>query len=497
MMSRLCLLAIVLCLPFGCLGGDIAGFSPSCSAEFDRVGRPQEGVTNYRAYRYDDMIVGDCDNLELTCEATITDGNRLRGRTWFITNIRPNYGLFYDNQTFHDFRVQCPPNTVLHLFVQNSDLSQPGQTACGGNNIDVVRVAATGLGTNDEVLFCGDNNDVQTTDLYNLGRGRMIPDGRANITFCTNNLNEPGGPFEGFVMRATCLDLPQFMYPGCVDLNFFRAWDPGFVNQIFSPGIGPVERVLLPHKRRRRSVSDVTLAMKRLLRKKKFTTQEKLELMSGDMVMYNSQKLTITINATGETIELPDEYKTVLAFNFVIGTREFNGSAPFTFFGPGELVYDRSFAKLTSYTISLEMDGDAFLPGAAESEYANEIYKHIYENWIYPYPVVDNIERRGPGAPPILPLPPGNMPPLFPDLDIDGYRSVDQLGFLQEDIQSGSPSDHGNCMRAIRVEAAPSSKARVPPEFVNFCLFFYHACDLSLRTACQELLRLDPLSVGK
>ena len=46
-----------------------------------------------------------------------------------------------------------------------------------------------------------------------------------------------------------------------------------------------------------------------------------------------------------------------------------------------------------------------FLPGAAESEYANEIYKHIYENWIYPYPVVDNIERRGPNAPPILPLP--------------------------------------------------------------------------------------------
>ena len=40
-------------------------------------------------------------------------------------------GLFYDNQTFHDFRVQCPPNTVLHLFVQNSDLSQPGNQACG------------------------------------------------------------------------------------------------------------------------------------------------------------------------------------------------------------------------------------------------------------------------------------------------------------------------------------------------------------------------------
>ena len=47
------------------------------------------------------------------------------------------------------------------------------------------------------------------------------------------------------------------------------------------------------------------------------------------------RKLTITINATGEVIELPDDYKAVLAFNFVIGTREFNGSAPFTFFGPG------------------------------------------------------------------------------------------------------------------------------------------------------------------
>ena len=42
------------------------------------------------------------------------------------------------------------------------------------------------------------------------------------------------------------------------------------------------------------------------------------------------------------------------------------------------------------------------------------------------------------------------MPPRFPDLDIVGYRPVNQLGFVQEDIQSGN--DTGNCMRAIRIE---------------------------------------------
>lgn len=44
----------------------------------------------------------------------------------------------------------------------------------------------------------------------------------------------------------------------------------------------------------------------------------------------------------------------------------------------------------------------------------------------------------------------GNMPPRFEDLIIDPYRSVDSLGFIQEDIQSGN--DTGNCMRAIRIE---------------------------------------------
>ena len=46
----------------------------------------------------------------------------------------------------------------------------------------------------------------------------------------------------------------------------------------------------------------------------------------------------------------------------------------------------------------------------------------------------------------------GNNPPRFEDLDIVGYRSVDSLGFIQEDIQSGLQNVTGNCMRAIRIE---------------------------------------------
>jgi hypothetical protein len=49
-----------------------------------------------------------------------------------------------------------------------------------------------------------------------------------------------------------------------------------------------------------------------------------------------------------------------------------------------------------------------FLPGGAETEAANEIYEYIFNNWVFPYPVVDNIERRD-NAPPIFPLPRKNF----------------------------------------------------------------------------------------
>ena len=45
-----------------------------------------------------------------------------------------------------------------------------------------------------------------------------------------------------------------------------------------------------------------------------------------------------------------------------------------------------------------------FLPGIPEAEAANIIFRYIYDNWINPYPVVNNVERRL-GALPILPLP--------------------------------------------------------------------------------------------
>ena len=36
----------------------------------------------------------------------------------------------------------------------------------------------------------------------------------------------------GFVLRATCLNPAEYNLPGCTDLQFFREWDPGFVNII-------------------------------------------------------------------------------------------------------------------------------------------------------------------------------------------------------------------------------------------------------------------------
>jgi hypothetical protein len=66
-----------------------------------------------------------------------------------------------------------------------------------------------------------------------VGRGRLVPDGKANISFCSDGAQDPGGPFNGFVMRASCLDPAEFQLPGCVDYTFFLAWDPDFVELIF------------------------------------------------------------------------------------------------------------------------------------------------------------------------------------------------------------------------------------------------------------------------
>ena len=49
--------------------------------------------SNYKAYKVPDPpTAGSCDGLVQTCEATIIPADKLRGRTWFITNIRPNFG---------------------------------------------------------------------------------------------------------------------------------------------------------------------------------------------------------------------------------------------------------------------------------------------------------------------------------------------------------------------------------------------------------------------
>ena len=49
--------------------------------------------SNYKAYKVPNPpVAGSCDGLVQTCEATIIPADKLRGRTWFITNIRPNFG---------------------------------------------------------------------------------------------------------------------------------------------------------------------------------------------------------------------------------------------------------------------------------------------------------------------------------------------------------------------------------------------------------------------
>ena len=48
-----------------------------------------------------------------------------------------------------------------------------------------------------------------------------------------------------------------------------------------------VEKVVLPHKKRR-SVSEASMALKQMQRKKRFVDSEIADLLSGDMVTYNN-----------------------------------------------------------------------------------------------------------------------------------------------------------------------------------------------------------------
>lgn len=71
---------------------------------------------------------------------------------------------------------------------------------------------------------------------YTAGLGRIIADGKANISFCSNNNEEvPGEAFDGFVIRATCLQPADLELPGCNDLAFVMQWDPEFAESINIP----------------------------------------------------------------------------------------------------------------------------------------------------------------------------------------------------------------------------------------------------------------------
>ena len=80
------------------------------------------------------------------------------------------------------------------------------------------------------------NNNFVILIHISAGLGRIFGDGQANITFCSNNANDvPDEMFDGFVIRATCLNPAEYYMPGCTDLAFFQAWDPEFTNIINLP----------------------------------------------------------------------------------------------------------------------------------------------------------------------------------------------------------------------------------------------------------------------
>jgi len=86
---------------------------------------------------------------------------------------------------------------------------------------------------NATVRFCTNGDDIRGVSVCSLPD--VIGTACCIAVICECFLRMPNVFLlsqVGFVLRATCLNPAEYNLPGCTDLQFFREWDPGFVNII-------------------------------------------------------------------------------------------------------------------------------------------------------------------------------------------------------------------------------------------------------------------------
>lgn len=444
------------------------------NAEFPPIGT-EVNVNEFRSY--DLAFLGtppnEVCNAALRCIFALPEeqSRSLAGRSWFIENNKDRGGTLYPTNYLQLFRVTCPADTLLYMTILRMDLS------CGTGFNDFIEVVSPELGTE---RLCGGLNGtiVQNSDLYNEGFGLILGQ-NATVQFRSDDDGLRG---TGFTLVATCIDPRQSLRASCVDTLATLAWDPEFVDIIYTEFPTP-KRVPAIHKRSV-ELMEARHELAKNDREKRFTRRfQKFDLGPNDTVTFTvdgRDTLLVIAFENGTVVEL-EAIWCLFTFNELFQTRIFTTTPPRPFSGEGTLeVYDDiGFLEYSINDVNAE-----FLPGPDESDFIRLIYEYAYRNWIAPFPIIDQSQTGGVD------------PFIFPFMRIDEddrdlrFRQIEQLGWYRPEILGQDPA-LASCQRVTRPRVAPAAGTKIDEGIFEFCAFFLNSCTPALRTACQDLLRLD------
>jgi hypothetical protein len=457
------------------------------------IGEVPAGESGSRTYHFPEISIGvlNCTGpIESRCNQSI-DNNLLQGRSWFISQDKAYFGRGYNPNSFQVYNLECPAGHYLNLGFQGAyAMFCPRDSV----TVNTTRYGFTGA-------LC---TDIEKEVSYpNRPGGVILEDANVKIDFCSDGT----GMASGFTIRGTCIN-PHVAYnqPSCVSYDFFRVWDPEFVNSVFEE-FDIVPTTMVPHKRSAaehlksfESIRDKVDELRALAReeserienmKVEKDVREKrgvryiFEFPAGTTITYIENVLTFSFpNGTVRTF--PAYY--LAASNDLYGTRVYirnatrqvgdtTGATTITFTGPGrvDIFPNRDRTSINAYLIwTPPMPFDEFLEteGSQQQIIAGRIYDYIVDFWISPYVVIDNflIERQ----PGLKPYPFGSGKDFFFPQNV---RRRTQLEYVSPVISRGSV-----CRAITRFDVAPLRNSGIDEDLLTFCSFFQvYAASLQTR----------------
>lgn len=479
---------------------------------FCTIDEVPDGVSGSLTYHYPESLDSpgtvNCTVLAESRCTQVLDSNLLQGRSWYITQDKAYFGRGYNPEFFQVYNLECPIGHYLNLAFQGSV-----SLVCD-LGVDTVRVNTSR----------GDTGPICTVDeVANsyISRGEpagvILEDGKARIEFCSNRM----GVANGFYIRGTCINpILYYNQPGCVDYNFFLAWDPEFVTRV-DKIFTATQTTEVPHKRSAEEYSDSFENLRKKVKEFKAVADRNRETIENAKRMEEGERekrgvryyfdfpegTEITYINYVLTFRFPNGTERsftvywLSAYNDLYGTRIYDrnatrqigdttGATTITFTGPGrvDIFPNSERTSINAYLIwEPPRPFDEFLEneGAEEQEIVARIYDYIVKYWASPYVVIDEFMAENLDPKP-YPFSGGPGSIFFPRV----VRRADQVGIIFPEIQEGSV-----CKRAVRFDEAPLRSSPIDRDLLYFCSFFQYACEPVLATACREIMFLDPFDV--